>query len=264
MLRPFLLLPTTLALPLLLFATPAAAARTQGEPVPVALPASDDAPSPPTAPVTPPSATPTPAAAEPRDAALAEQDDEVETPILFGTRGQLVLSSNLDFYASTTAYAVTDASAFSYGISPSFDWFAAEGFSIGGYLSGARSGGKGYRNGGDLETTSTTTWGAGARIGFNLRLSRAVSIWAKLSFSYSASKTRTETLGTYDATLRELTDEGGNVGAYVPLIVNVAPHAFVGFGPSFTRTLAHSQTGYLRPTGDGTYVGASFTVGGYL
>jgi hypothetical protein len=85
-----------------------------------------------------------------------------------------------------------------------------------------------------------------------------------LSFRYGASKTHPEITGGDASSLRDLTDRGASVGVYVPLLVHVAPHAFCGFGPSFSRTLAHVQDGYAKPTGDGTFFGLSFMVGGWL
>ena len=53
---------------------------------------------------------------------------------------------------------------------------------------------------------------------------------------------------------------------YLPLVVEVAPHFFAGFGPSAERDLSnnvtYSQGGQL--SNPGTTFGAGFVVGGWL
>jgi hypothetical protein len=208
-----------------------------------------------------------PAPEPPQQPPLLEQPAEAKpTPpsAQFGSRGQWVISDAFDLSASKTTYATSAASYTSYGITPSLDWFPVDSFSIGAFVSGSVSRATSYHNGVALETDTTTSWGLGARFGWNFALSRSLSIWPRLNFRYGASKTHPESGVGDTSSLRDLTDRGASVGVYVPLLMHVAPHAFGGFGPSFSRTLAHVQEGYAKPTGDGTFFGVSFMVGGWL
>lgn len=263
------LAPPLIALFVPLLLTTAASARRQDEPVPMALPAAEPAaPAEPAEPAAPaasaePAASAAPNAPEAADPNVDDAEPAVAEP-RFGTHGQWVLTSDFDATFATTSYANTEAKYHSYGVSPSVDWFAANDLAVGGFVSGGLSGSTRYRNGEDLETTSTTSWAVGARLSVNVPLSRALSLWIRGRFSYSSSFTRPERNGAPDANALDLKDSGANVGVSLPLLLHVAPHAFVGFGPWFTRTIAHSQSGYLRPTGDGTFLGAQVTIGGYL
>ena len=53
------------------------------------------------------------------------------------------------------------------------------------------------------------------------------------------------------------------VGLYLPLLVHVASHAFVGFGPSVTHDLMNRYK-TADHTNNGTTIAASLTVGGWL
>jgi hypothetical protein len=52
----------------------------------------------------------------------------------------------------------------------------------------------------------------------------------------------------------------------VPLVVRVAPHFFVGLGPSASRDLSNAITFSQgqQTTNNGTSLGAGFLVGGWL
>lgn len=259
----------------LFFRAVTAAAQTEPLPPPPA-PTREDAALPP-APTREDAAPSQVDAAATRGAAAPSQEDaaiardatrDLETTLApshekedrFGDRGQWIFSGAIDASLTHDGYSDSDASRTSFAVTPSVDWFVADGFSIGAYAGASVTSTTAYATGSTLETTTTTAWSAGARFGGALRLGRLVTWWPRVGFSYGASHTGPSS----DSNGHSLSDRGGNVNAYAPLLFHLAPHAFVGIGPSVTRTLAHVQEGYARSFGNGTIVGAGVIVGGWL
>ena len=54
------------------------------------------------------------------------------------------------------------------------------------------------------------------------------------------------------------------VSAFLPILFHVAPHFFVGFGPSITRDLVDKDPTRTSDNNPGTNVGGLLTVGGFL
>jgi hypothetical protein len=58
---------------------------------------------------------------------------------------------------------------------------------------------------------------------------------------------------------------GPYVSLYAPILLHVAPHLFVGFGPTFSHSFAHSiaNGAASSASAESTSIGAGLTVGGY-
>ena len=109
-------------------------------------------------------------------------------------------------------------------------------------------------------TDDVSSFGGAVRLGGDAPLSPLVSFYPRASFAVS----------------RESYDERSGVARnaasatvftlrlYAPLLVHVATHAFVGFGPSVVRDVLRSIDDDRRGDNLATRVGATLIVGGWL
>ena len=154
----------------------------------------------------------------------------------FGHARQWAFSSDaaLSFQRQTTTN-VRGANSFpavtSLQFAPAADYFVLENLSVGGVvaLTYAKAG-----NGNSLRLS------LGPRFGYNFEVSRLLSIWPKLGFSYAHTKNnggqRPTAVGAPSGTL--VTNTNANalaISIFIPLLFHPAPHFFAGFGP-FTDT----------------------------
>ena len=80
----------------------------------------------------------------------------------------------------------------------------------------------------------------GPRVGYNFEVSRLLSIWPRLGFSYAHTKSSNGQLavmpGTTNGTLATNTNANAiAISIFIPIMFHPAPHFFAGFGP-FTDT----------------------------
>jgi hypothetical protein len=156
---------------------------------------------------------------------------------LFGSKGQLTLSSETGVWVSNTSTS-GGGSTTSLTLRPALDYFFVNNFSVGGFL------GVDYAKSG---ANHTTTFGIGPRVGYNLTFSERFSFWPKLGFSYSSSSVATP-----------VGDVSGNhlaLNLYAPVMIHPVKHFFLGFGPALDTDL----------TGDGkqTTIAGRLTFGGW-
>ena len=176
----------------------------------------------------------------------------------FGDAHQVVLTSELELGGGYTSFAGTDSSAASFAIAPGFDDFVAPHFSLGAVASYRRSATRGVGSGGAEVTYDYSSWQVGPRIGVDIPLVSGVSLYPRASLLVGGQD--------YNETSSGQTNKANVISASgalsAPLLLHVASHFFLGFGPEVWRDLTRTTaTGYSYP---GTTLGASFLAGGWL
>ena len=178
----------------------------------------------------------------------------------FGDRDQWVLSGELGAGVFRTTYGGVSSSSTTYSVSPSFDYFVAAHVSLGlgGTLS--HSSFEAPRPDGPKVQDDQTFVGAVGRLGVDIPLSSAFSLWPRASLAVGRS--------SYDersgADAIQYAVINVTPALYVPLLVHFAPHAFVGIGPFVAHDLSNEIEGRNRPSNLATTVGARLLVGGWL
>jgi hypothetical protein len=153
----------------------------------------------------------------------------------FGDAGQLVFSmaSEPEF---PFRFSKTGGGDWSLRLRPSLDYFIKEHLSVGGLVRIDTDGGQ-------------TTIGLGARVGYDLALASAVSLWIRGGLSYDHTSVKMG--GSSSVTTLDV---------LVPFLFHLVPHFFLGVGPFFSQPLTNNE-----PNGnkDATF-GLTAIVGGYL
>jgi hypothetical protein len=186
----------------------------------------------------------------------------------FGDAGQLTLNGALSASLGHLGYETGTASSTNVTVEPAFDYFASRDFSQGAsvlFRYGESSSGNGF-------SADSTTLGLTVRVGRNLRLGGRVSFWPTLAFGvwrtwlhYSAPSSGFGV--TIDGTSLPIgpssrfTEDALFVELQAPVLLHLAAHFFVGFGPNAYMDVFHSveSTSNRR-----RFVGASSTIGGWF
>jgi hypothetical protein len=156
----------------------------------------------------------------------------------FGAKRQLAISS--DAALSITHYSPGSKTTIT--LQPAVDYFVIDNLSVGGFI------GLDYTTAGD---TTTTRFGIGPRVGYNLTLSDLVSIWPKIGFSFSATNTETD-----NATSDNDDNSALALNIFVPVMFHPATHFFAGFGPFLDTDLSGDDKV--------TAFGLKLTLGGWI
>jgi opacity protein-like surface antigen len=153
----------------------------------------------------------------------------------FGDAGQLVFSmaSEGEF---PFRFSKAGGGDWTLRLRPSLDYFIKEHLSVGGLVRIDTGGGQ-------------STIGLGARVGYDLALASAVSLWIRGGLSYdhtSGNNASSSSVTTLDV--------------LVPFLFHLVPHFFLGVGPFFSQPLTDSRPNSNK---DATF-GLTAIVGGYL
>jgi hypothetical protein len=177
----------------------------------------------------------------------------------FGERGQVVFTTtateaSIGFFG----YSQSTASTLSESIAPGFDIFVTDHLSLGLNVALSHSSGTSFDASGAKTDSSETSYRIGPRVGFDIRLPGALSLWpqAELGFGGGTS-TQTSSAGSNDHTFKQT-----SVQASIPLLVHPAAHFFLGAGPYAFHDLSNADQNNFE--NDGTTFGASFLLGGWL
>jgi hypothetical protein len=177
----------------------------------------------------------------------------------FGRKDQVVLTTTAtDAAMEFFGYSQSTASNLSESITPGFDVFVIDHVSLGLYVTLSHSSGTSF-DASDAKTQSSGIfYGIGPRVGFDIPLSGQLSLWpqAELGFGGGTSE-QISSAGSNDHTFKEIW-----VQASIPLLVHPATHFFLGAGPYVFHHLSHLDQNNFE--NDGTTVGASFLLGGWL
>jgi hypothetical protein len=177
----------------------------------------------------------------------------------FGDRGEIVFTGATTAAISSFSYSSSSASSVSANLSPGFDYFVADGWSIGVNASVSYSGGTSFDSGGVKTDFSETSFGVAPRVGADIRLTRdLLSLWPQAEIGFgTSSNNQTTAAGSNNHT------KGRSwVQASVPLLLHAATHFFLGVGPYVYHELADSDQNQVE--NDATAVGARFLLGGWF
>ncbi len=159
----------------------------------------------------------------------------------FGDQGQIAVSSDSSLSISHTSVSGESASKTEIVLLPAIDYFVVHNLSIGGFV------GLDYVKVGDGHSNK---FEIGPRVGYNLPLSKRISFWPKLGFSYTHSSSSDLAGGD--------TASGNHIALnlFAPFMFHPVTHFFVGFGPALDTDLS----------GDAkqTVVAARLTIGGWF
>ena len=175
----------------------------------------------------------------------------------FGARGQVVVTKNADASISWTGYD-SGATLFSANLVPSLDWFAWRNVSLGvepqvGYASSHS-----FNAYSELVDDKNANASLGLRVGVNLPASRWVSFWLRGTVYLRWSQDQ------HDPTIWQTTSQLGTaLTLFVPVLFQIRPHFFVGFGPAISHTFDYGLDGSTPPS-ETTTVSLHTIVGGYI
>ena len=142
---------------------------------------------------------------------------------VFGEPGQLAFSTDaalgFDRLTGDDRPATTTIT-----IRPALDFFVIKNLSVGGVL------GVDYVKAGDARSTIFTL---GPRVGYNIALSRLLSVWPKIGFSYTYTKLKVDRDNDINGADVSVTRDNNALALnlFAPIMLHPAPHFFAGFGP---------------------------------
>ncbi len=203
------------------------------------------------------------------DDVTAPRADSVSEPAApFGTAGQWVVSGSSDIGLQAASYDQSSASDFSATFAPGLDYFVARNLAFGITVDLNYAKGKGYGADGSLVQTTSTTISGGVRMAYNLQLGSRLSLYPRISLGAEAVSRQQQlasgtTLSVGSSAVGAASTEqiGPWAEFYVPLVWQLAPHFFFGFGPSVYRDFGVVQ-GASGGIGQSTEFGVGFVVGG--
>ncbi len=206
-----------------------------------------------------------------RAAVVPPAPEPYESPSApFGARGQFFVTSGWGAGVSSTAYDNGQAARFSASITPGIDYFVVRNFSVGVDLELDYSNDKGYGADGSLVQTITTSFAAGPRLGFNIPLGRAFSLYTHATIGIDWARRTEQLLSGNSLSIASsptgapaTTQTGPWISLYLPLLLHPAPHFFFGFGPTVFRNFGRIQGG-PDVGAQRTRLGADFEIGGYF
>jgi hypothetical protein len=169
---------------------------------------------------------------------------------IFGSKGQLAISSDAGISISNTSISDVDGSTTTLVLRPAVDYFVIDYLSIGGFL------------GLQYDSTpggSSTAISIGPRVGYNIPLSERLSLWPKVGFSFASTSQSQDDVELPTGGTIEGDDESSTslqLNLFAPFMFHPVEHFFIGFGPAFDLDL----------TGDNkaTTIAARLTLGGWL
>jgi hypothetical protein len=176
----------------------------------------------------------------------------------FGERGQLVLTLATVGSLSRVTYTHSRGGRTNVNLAPSLDYFLVDNVSVGVNAFVGYSRGTSLDSTGETTVFKSTSIGVAPRLGGNIQLTERLSFWPQIGVGY----------GTVDTS--EIASSGANqhssvrlwVQVSAPLLVHPTSHFFLGAGPSLFHEL--SDADQFDYENDGTAIGASFVLGGWL
>jgi hypothetical protein len=196
-------------------------------------------------------------------------DDEWRGTPRFGDAGEFVVTTGFGAGISSSSWSNSDARSFGVSFTPSIEYFFVRDLSVGLEVDLSWSDGQGYGADGSLVETKHSLVSAAPHLGANIRFSRWLSLYSRLAFGVHRVE-QSETLVSGQEISIAASPTGGDriirTGPWLsldaPLVLQVAPRFFAGFGPSIYHDFSRAQGG--PPVGaERTTFGASFMAGGF-
>ena len=189
----------------------------------------------------------------------------------FGSPGQVVFTNAWVASLSSDSYSNSQASSFSASADLGFDCFVVRNLSLGADVDAGYSNQTGYGSDGSVVTMIPSSVSGGPRLGFNVpswgRYGRSTrGRWSRsdggIAPSSSCRGSSASIAGSPNGALTS-TVTGPSVSLYAPLLLHLAPHFFIGFGPTVGRFFGSASEGPDVGVAH-TDVGAAFEVGAYV
>jgi hypothetical protein len=186
----------------------------------------------------------------------------------FGARGEAFLSGTAGFSVSSAEYDGSQASHFSFVVSPGADYFFVSNVSLGLGAGASYSDLQAYAADSALIRSKVTAFSVGPRIGFNIPITEGLSWYSRFSVGYESVRRKTSLLKTNqnpaDGAHTPVTprESGAWMSVYAPLLWHFVPRFFVGFGPSARYELTNAKAPDGSANNRAT-LGADVIVGGH-
>jgi hypothetical protein len=189
-----------------------------------------------------------PAAAQPQPDPGMPQVNPRSAAGVFGEHGQLAIMGEAGALFTHTSVSGDRGSTTTFVMRPAVDYFVIDHLSLGAFTGIEYSSSPGG---------STTTYGIGPRVGYDIPLSDRFSLWPKagLSFNSSTIKLDAVTVGGFTTPKSSDSNTALALNLYVPLMFH-SHHYFAGFGPSLDTDLSGSPKT--------TTIAARLVIGGWL
>ena len=165
----------------------------------------------------------------------------------FGEHGQLVVTGDLKFNVERESRSMGGGTATTYAIQPALDYFVSSNVSVGGLIGLSRE----VSSETDLHLTTLLI---GARIGYQVPIGNAASLWLRGGFSYEH---QSFTAGGVDTSGYAVP-----LNIYAVFLWHPVAHFFIGAGPFLNQDLIAKFEG--SDVGKRTDLGISSTIGGYF
>ena len=149
---------------------------------------------------------------------------------IFGNKGQIAISSEAGATLTHTTLSGADGSTTSFVLRPGVDYFMIKSLSLGVFLGVEHQSARGG---------SSTAFGVGPRVGYDVAFSNHLSLWPKLGFSYNTitQKVDAEDIGGIQTPAVSDTNKAIAFNLFVPLLYHTN-HYFAGVGPALDTDLS--------------------------
>jgi len=166
----------------------------------------------------------------------------------FGRQRQWVFSSDASIQVQRTTQSDTDGALTTLSLAPAADYFVMPNLSVGGSI------GVYYTKTGESNGSRFTI---GPRVGYNLALSRLLSVWPKLGINYAHTGGDTPVANAAPGTTPgNNNNDAIALSIFAPVMLHPAPHFFAGLGPFLETDLSGDNRA--------TSWGIKLTLGGWL
>ena len=167
---------------------------------------------------------------------------------VFGEHGQLAIMGEAGALFTHTTVSGSSGSSSTFVLRPAIDYFVIDHLSVGAFTGVEYTSSPGG---------SSTTYGIGPRVGYDIPLSDRFSLWPKAGISFNSATIKTDavTVGPFTAPKSSETNTAVALNLYVPLMFH-SNHYFAGFGPSLDTDLSGDHKT--------TTIAARVVIGGWL
>ncbi len=189
-----------------------------------------------------------PAAAQPKPDPGMPQVSAHSPAGVFGEHGQLAIMGEAGALFTHTSVSGADGSTTTIVIRPAVDYFVIDHLSVGAFTGLEFS---------SLPGGSTTTYGIGPRVGYDIPLSERFSLWPKAGLSFNSKTVKQDAVNIGGFSTPESSDSNTSLAfnLFVPVMFH-SNHYFAGFGPSVDTDLTGSPKA--------TTIAARAVFGGWL
>jgi hypothetical protein len=163
---------------------------------------------------------------------------------MFGEHGQLAILGEAGALFTHTSVSGRDGSTTTVVFRPGIDYFVIDHLSLGAF-SGIEYSGSPFG--------STTTYGIGPRVGYDIPFSERFSFWPKVGFSFGSTTLKVDASALGGSSSTSNTALVFNV--YAPIMFHMH-HYFAGFGPSLDTDLSGNAKA--------TTIAGRLVIGGWL